>query len=72
MAVVREVIHEHDNADPALYSNNSNALGLVVGLIVLLAFLFLLFAYGLPRLGSLRSGPSVSVPDKIDVNLNQK
>jgi len=68
MAVVREVEHIHDHTEP-VYQNNSNATGLIVGIIVLLAILFLIFAYGLPRLGALRS-PSVSIPNQVDVNLN--
>jgi len=62
-------------------NNSSSGIGLVVGIILLLVFVFLLFYYGLPALrGTANTTPStgsdtsteirVDVPDEIDVNVN--
>lgn len=59
-----EVIHEHITEDRA--SNNN---GLIVGLIILAVILFLVFYYGIPALRGAASGPTVNVPDKVDVNV---
>ena len=48
---------------------SDNSVGLIVGIVLLLGFVFLLFYYGLPALRG-ASNPSVSVPSKIDVNVN--
>ena len=60
-----EVIHEHGE------ESSNSAVGLIIGLVVLMIFAFLLFYYGLPALRSASSTPQITVPDKIDVNINQ-
>lgn len=55
-------------------SSDGSGMGFLVGAIVLIAFVFLFFVYGLPMIRQSSSGvtpPSVNVPEKIDVNLNQ-
>lgn len=42
----------------------------VIGLITLLAVLFLLFYYGLPALRSGFGTPQINVPGRVDVNVN--
>ncbi len=46
--------------------------GFLLGVVLLIAFLALLFFYGVPALGSAfrANTPSVQVPGKIDVNVN--
>lgn len=52
-------------------SNNSNNLGTFLGFALLAIVLMILFFYGLPFIRSAVNGPSISVPDQIDVNINQ-
>ena len=58
-------VHEH------YHDSGNNSASWIVGLIVLLVLAWLLFAYGIPAMRSVSSGPSFSIPSKIDVNLNQ-
>ena len=61
------------NTTPAATSDTGSGTGFLVGMILLLAFIFLFFMYGLPLLTqSFRSasGPQVNIPDKINVNVN--
>lgn len=62
--VERTPVHEH------YHQAGNNTASWVVGLIVLLALAWLLFAYGIPAMRSV-SGPSFTFPSKVDVNLNQ-
>lgn len=52
--------------------NNASGVGFLIGALVLLFAVFMFFYYGLPALrnATSSSGPSVTVPDKIDVNVN--
>lgn len=57
---------------PSGSSSDSGSTGMIVGLILLLAFAFLFVVYGLPLLRNAAAGsasPRVTVPDKIDVNV---
>ena len=56
---------------PANNDNNSST-GLILGILILVAFLAILFFYGLPALRSAtqQSAPQINVPDQIDVNVN--
>jgi predicted metalloprotease len=51
-------------------SNSGNGLMNLVGIIILLLVVVLFFYYGIPALRSATRGPSVTVPDQIDVNIN--
>jgi hypothetical protein len=48
---------------------SNNAMGMVLGLILLLLIAFLFFAYGLPSLSNQSATPQVNVPGKVDVNV---
>lgn len=54
-------------------SNNSdnNGMGFLFGAIVLIVLAVLFFMYGLPALRQ-SSVPQISIPEKIDVNINQE
>lgn len=58
-------------------TGESNGMGFVMGLVLLLAFVFVIFYWGLPAMRGANtqpatpSVPSVQVPEKIDVNINQ-
>lgn len=54
------------HAEPAGYG-----VSWVIGLLLLLFVVFLMFYYGLPALRSATTAPSVSVPERVDVNVNQ-
>lgn len=56
-----------------VYTNGgsgSGGMGFLLGVILLIAFLALLFFYGLPYLNSAAQGPNITVPDEINVNTN--
>jgi hypothetical protein len=59
------------NTTPAQPVERSNGMGFLLGVVLILAFIFLFFLYGVPLLTqSFRSaGPQVNVPDKINVNV---
>jgi hypothetical protein len=53
------------------HEDTSSGTSLLIGLIFLILVVVLLF-YGLPFLrGGVSQGPSVQVPGKVDVNVNQ-
>lgn len=56
-----------NNPTPA---QESSGTGFLLGIILLIIFALLLFFYGLPYLQKSVSGPQVTVPEKIDVNVN--
>lgn len=43
----------------------------IVGIILMLFFIFLILYYGLPMINQ-SAGPQVNIPDKVDVNVNQQ
>jgi len=58
------VEHTHDRSD--------SGMGFVMGVILLLVFAVLFFVYGLPYVSQSFRGPQITIPGKIDVNVNQK
>jgi hypothetical protein len=56
--------------NPAPSSDSSGGVGMIVGLLLLLLVGFLFFVYGLPMLRQSTASPSITVPDKINVNVN--
>jgi len=63
------------NTPAAPAQDNSSATGLMVGLVLFIAFAFLFFYYGLPALRNATqqapSGVNVEIPKEVDVNVNQ-
>lgn len=60
---------------PAASEGNSSSVGTVLAVILVLAFIGFMFYYGLPMMQNAGGGtqaPQIQVPDKIDVNVNQK
>lgn len=57
-------------------SQGDSGMGFLLGVVVLIAFFLLFFYYGLPILrnsiGSMRGAPQINVPDKINVDVQQK
>ncbi len=53
-------------------TDSGSGMGFFLGMLVLLLIVILFFVYGLPaiRAGIGSSAPRVSVPDQIDVNVN--
>lgn len=58
-----EVIHTHEGT-------GSGGMGFLLGVILLLATLFLFFYYGLPMMRQATS-PTINIPRQVDVNVNQ-
>ena len=59
-----------NNPPPA--DKSDGALGLIVGIVILLVLLYLGYAYGLPAIQKIQSGGvQINVPENIDVNINQ-
>lgn len=62
-----EVIHDHGTVD-----SGSNAMGFMLGMILLVILAILAFYYfGAGRLLGGTTTPQVNVPGKIDVNVNK-
>ncbi len=65
MAHTVEYIHE---------GKSNSGIGFLMGIVLLMFFMFLMFYYGLPVLKSTLStpqAPQINVPDKVDVNIKQ-
>ncbi len=61
-----------NNAAPA--TDNSSGMGFLLGVILLIAFVFFLFYFGLPVIQNSiggAGGTQINVPDKVDVNVKQ-
>lgn len=61
-----------NNAAPAPAAD-SGGMGFLLGVIVLIVFVFLMIMYGLPILRNSigTASPQINVPDKVDVNVKQ-
>lgn len=64
------------NTTPAApaQSSSGSGIGFVVGILLLIGFFLFLLYFGLPYARSMMqsSTPSITVPEKIDVNVNQQ
>ncbi len=62
-----------NNTTPAAQPAGDNGMGFLLGVIVLILFVMGVFYYGLPLLQrSVPTIPTVNVPGKVDVNVNNK
>lgn len=58
--------------NPPPSNDSGGGMGMIIGLVVLLAIGYIFFVYGLPALRQVQLGsPQINVPSKIDVNINQ-
>ncbi len=55
---------------PAPTENSGGGMGMIIGLLVLAAIVFIFFVYGLPAIRQIGS-PQINIPNKIDVNVKQ-
>jgi hypothetical protein len=64
-----EVIHEHDT-----HRDSGNGLSVMVGVLMAIALIFFLFYYfGRGFIGGTGSNqPQINIPDKVNVDVNQK
>jgi hypothetical protein len=51
--------------------NSGNSMGLILGVIAILVFVFLFIVYVVPLVSQSMGPAQVNVPDKIDVNVQQ-
>ena len=62
-----EVIHEHDS-----HAESSNGASFLIGVIILAVVVLFMLYYGVNFFrGMGNSSPTIQVPDKVNVNLNQ-
>lgn len=57
--------------NPAQIREEDSGIGMAIGLILLAVVLFLLFVYGLPLIRQSAEESQITVPERIDINLNQ-
>ncbi|MEO6509211.1 MAG: hypothetical protein ABIO02_04610 [Patescibacteria group bacterium] len=76
MSNVRNYINEEkimvvvNNAAPQ--TDSGNGMGFLMGVVLLIIFVVLLIYYGLPMIQRSTAAPQINVPDKVDVNVQQK
>ncbi len=56
--------HHHDSGD--------NGMGFLFGVILLIAFAFVLWYWGVPAVREVKEGTQINVPSQIDVNVKQE
>lgn len=58
---------------PPAEKESGKGMGMVIGLLVLVALGYVFFVYGLPAIRNAQFGmtPQINIPSKIDVNINQ-
>jgi len=59
------------NNPPAQNNNSGNNMGVIIGIIVILVLAIVFVMYGLPMLQQAAPSTQVTIPDQIDVNVNQ-
>lgn len=58
-------------------TNDSNGMGFLIGVVVLIGFVLILIYFGLPIFRNMGTpqinvpAPQINMPDKVDVNVNQ-
>lgn len=51
--------------------DSTGGMGFLLGVIALIVFFFLFIYYGLPLMRNSVTSPTIQVPEKVDVNVNQ-
>lgn len=60
------------NNPPPANDNSGGAMGMIIGLFVLVIVVFLFFVYVLPAISHMQLGnPQINIPGKVDINVNQ-
>lgn len=59
--------------NPPAQKESGGPIGMIIGLVVLVALGYVFFVYGLPAIQNAQWGvaPQVNIPSEIDVNINQ-
>lgn len=71
------IINNPPTQAPAPSDGGSGLVGILVGIVILVMVGFLFFVYGLPALRGTQStddsnsGPTINVPDTIDINVKK-
>lgn len=60
-----------NNPDAGSGSSSGGGAGILIGALVAIVIIALFFIYALPAIRNNKSGTTVNVPDKINVNVNQ-
>lgn len=59
--------------NPTPSSNNNGYMGLIIGIFVILALVYLFTIFGVPAIRNMQvSAPQINIPDKINVQIEQK
>ncbi|MDP2637968.1 MAG: hypothetical protein Q8P26_02825 [Candidatus Levybacteria bacterium] len=58
-------------SNPAQTREEDSGIGMAIGLILLAVVLFLLFVYGLPLIRQSTGESQITIPEKVNINLNQ-
>lgn len=54
-------------------NNDSGGMGMIIGLVIVVALGFLFYVYGLPALRNAQVGtPQINVPSQVDINVKQE
>ena len=61
--------HHHISSD--YDTDRSGGVGMLLGILMLILFMFLLFYYGLPAIKGAKQAPQINVTGQIDVNIKQ-
>lgn len=57
--------------NPPTDNSSGNNMGMIIGIIAIIVLVILFVVYVMPMIGQNMGQPQVTVPDKIDVNVNQ-
>ena len=65
----------HTHIEHIHEGTTDSGMGFLMGIILLMLFIFMLFYYGLPVIRNTvapqQAAPQINVPDKVDVNIKQ-
>ena len=71
------IINNPPAQSPAPSDGGGSATGIIVGIVLVIIVGFLFFVYGLPAMrgnqdmNNNNTGPTINIPDKIDVNIKK-
>lgn len=58
--------------NPPSSNDSGGGMGMIIGLLLLIALGFLFFIYGLPAIKQMQLGsPQINIPSQIDINVKQ-